>query len=120
MILTSRKYPIFFFILALTLAQTSCADENLSVSTLSGQAPLTVTITGPSRLTQKHEPDGFGLGCGYILDWGDQSKSSLCQPELTHIYRTPGTYIIKANIYHLSPTDASVVDWADEQVITVK
>ena len=103
-------------------------EDHLKFSSSSGKAPLTVRITGPVRLLALgHGSSQKWTGCGYDVFWGDGPESrspevrmgSDCAEGFRHTYREPGSYALKARIWHPGPDDATKVDWSETQIITV-
>lgn len=103
-------------------------NERLKVSKQSGPAPFAVQVIGPERLVRLARGYYQGwTGCGYSILWGDGPYSSSpqgpvgsdCSEGFKHLYEEPGTYVIKAKIYHLGPADEAIEDWSDQIAITV-
>lgn len=127
----------FVIILLFLFALVPCdARDNLKsqpplvLDKVSGEAPLSVTIVGPTEFASELSNwDGewkkWG-GAGFSVDWGDGvteptyemrgSRRSLTQ----HKYAAAGTYTITASTFHLGPTDGRQIDWCGTATVTVK
>jgi hypothetical protein len=123
------RIPLVFLVSTLACAfYHAGGNERLKLNRLSDPAPLAVQVIGPERLLRLGRGHYQGrAGCGYSILWGDGPYSSSpqgpvgsdCSEGLKHLYTDPGTYVIKANIYHLGPADEAIDDWSDQVVITV-
>jgi hypothetical protein len=104
------------------------------------RAPATVTVVAPWELlaridlvASRREACELRLGFmyeGFIVHWGDDDMAGTrieplipdadgCQDWRKHQYTVPGTYRIRAGLYHLGPDDAPVGDWGAETTVTI-
>jgi hypothetical protein len=99
---------ITLFVLSFSLrADASPAFEKLELSQTAGPAPLTVQITAPVNQSMS-------------VNWGDGVEvSGEDEARFKHVYKVPGTFVVKAEISHPGPSDQPVVDWSDKAVVTV-
>ena len=88
-------------------------SDSLSLSVLSGDAPLSVEVTGPELVVDKGEGQPrVWHGCGFSIDWGDGSRlGPNCADRLHHTYAVPGSYQVKARLWYPGPTDAPITTW---------
>lgn len=94
----------------------------LQIAPPEGRAPLGVHIVSPDALVKvRHETQTKWVGCGFNITWGDgeSTVADKCADRLKHTYATPGTYIVRAEIWHPGPDDAPITDWADTTTIEV-
>ncbi len=117
-----------WFVPVLACAIFAVQGDHLKLSSSAGKAPLNVRITGPARLLALGRGSSQKwTGCGYDVFWGDGPESrspavrvgSDCAEGFRHTYREPGSYTLKARIWHPGPDDATKVDWSDTAIITV-
>lgn len=94
----------------------------LQIAPPEGRAPLEVHIVSPDALVKvRHETPTKWVGCGFNVSWGDgeSTVADKCSDRLKHNFAAPGTYIVRAEIWHPGPDDAPVTDWADTTTIEV-
>ena len=118
-------------ILAKIFAWTSLqagVDDELSIDVPWKKLPVTARITGPKRLTTLGKGRKQNrTGCGFTIHWGDRVNStspegpinSDCSKAFEHIYRSTGTYTVKATIDHLDPADDSIEDWSSSVTLPI-
>ncbi len=106
-------------------------NEALQLIKSTDSLPCTVEIVGPAVFVSKAnslDPKRYyGWGPGLRIDWGDgcswpQRGSKVSEAESSvsrHRYTVPGTYKIRAFLYHHGPNDGSVTDWYAEAVVEV-
>ncbi len=114
-----------------TPPETSKADpiplsaKVLQLSDKGGTAPISVSVTGPTELTNLREGSVHPLfGCGFMIDWGDGSKGhwedgDSCALNLSHTYNTSGTYLVTAKLWHPDATKSPVIDWKGQESVLV-
>jgi hypothetical protein len=103
-------------------ASAMSVSGTLQIAPPEGRAPLEVHIVSPDALVKvRHETPAKWVGCGFNVTWGDGDSTAAdkCADRLKHAYATPGTYIVRAEIWHPGPDDAPVTDWADTTTIEV-
>lgn len=109
----------------LLLCATSFAASELKLSPAEGKAPLTVSITGPEKLVKhgKGTPRKW-VGCGFVINWGDGTRTPddlpTCADGFKHVYKAPGTYQVKAALWHPGPNDAPRTDWSSSATVKVQ
>ncbi len=101
---------------------------DLKVSASSGTAPCVVKILGPDKLVKLGQGRSQKWsGCGYTIFWADGPNStspvggigSACSEGFRHTYERPGTYHIRADIWHPGPDDGPVYDWGGRATVRV-
>jgi len=113
-----------FFLPTLFLAG---APADMALRVAPGDAPRSVRITGPKRLTDLGKGTySKWVGCSYSVRWGDGAGSPVgpigadCAPGLTHNYKNAGSYRIVAKTFHPAPNDSHIDDWVGEAVFVVR
>ncbi len=97
-------------------------SDSLQLSTYRGMTPLTVHVIGPPQLISLPiKVAQRWVGCGFDIDWGDNTEASDdCASNLVHTYTIGGTITVKARVWHPGPDDGPITDWggvADIQTI---
>jgi hypothetical protein len=98
------------------------------IEQVSGKSPFLVKIKGPSLLlshgTRKH---GKWVACGYWIEWGDGPYSYSpsgtppdCSKGFEHSYDKPGSYAVKATVFHPGHADETIVDWSETINVVVR
>ena len=98
--------------------------------------PCKIQIHGPDTFIKKANQldptrEYFGFGrAGLTIDWGDGTSwpkrreviATSNDPDsiTTHTYTVPGSYTVKARMFHPGPTDGAVVDWQGECTVVVE
>mgnify|MGYP000954161008 CR=1 FL=1 len=126
------------------LGLLACAPvhaEEVVISLDGDSVPVIATIIGPQSLLDRAaqvaklrddtcEIRQIFIGESFSVDWGDQGRYYTqvappilgpdgCVDWLKHRYTVPGTYLVRAGLHHLGPTDMPISDWQSERRVTV-
>lgn len=114
-------------LLFITWCGTAAPASNGRLQAIAGDAPHSVRIIAPRRLTDLGKGTySKWVGCSYSIEWGDGSfvpsgpVGADCAPGLSHAYSKTGTYQIRAKTFHPAPDDHHIDDWSDSVTFTVK
>ncbi len=102
---------------------TNSNNPTLDVSPLSGKAPLTVVLNGPSELVSRMKRGrAGGFDTSYSFTWGTgQGNLDPNKPQiLTHTYNKPGTYYIYASLLKPGPSDEMRGAFGGTATVTVE
>lgn len=126
------------------LGLLACAPvhaEEVVISLDGDSVPVIATIVGPQSLLDRAaqvaklrddtcEIRQIFIGESFSVDWGDQGRYYTqvappilgpdgCVDWMKHRYTVPGTYLVRAGLHHLGPTDMPISDWQSERRVTV-
>ena len=128
-------------LVACTFVVGASSAAELEIKLDSDSVPAIATVVGPQSLLDRAAEvaklrDGtckvrqVFIQFNFGINWGDDARLDThatspvlgpdgCEDWLKHRYTVPGTYRIKAGLYHLGPTDEGITDWQSERSVTL-